>query len=169
MRMPLSRRLIPLALVSGAALFSLSCGGGSDGGPPEPASVVVTPGLDTLFSLNESRVYSAVVLDAVGDPVDGAEVTWSSSDTTVLTVGAETGLVTARKNGAATITALSGELSGTANAFVVQVVTSVTVTPGNASLTAVGDTVRFSAVARDSGNSVVSDAQILWDLNDNTV
>jgi hypothetical protein len=169
MRVSFPRRLFVLAALSGLAFVSLSCGGGSDGGPPEPASVVVTPGLDTLFSLNESRVYSAVVLDAVGDPVDGAEVTWSSSDTTVLTVGAETGLVTARKNGAATITALSGELSGTANAFVVQVVTSVTVTPGNASLTAVGDTVRFSAVARDSGNSVVTDAQILWDVNDNTV
>jgi hypothetical protein len=169
MRASFPRRPFVLAALSGLAFVSLSCGGGSDGGPPEPASVVVTPGLDTLFSLNESRVYSAVVLDAVGDPVDGAEVAWSSSDATVLTVGAETGLVTARKNGAATITASSGDLSGSANAFVVQVVTSVTVTPGNVSLTAVGDTVRFTAVARDSGNSVVSDAQILWDLNDNTV
>lgn len=169
MRVNFRRRPYAVLSLCGLVLASLSCGGSSDGSPPEPTSVVVTPGLDTLFSLNESRVYSAVVLDATGDPVDGAEVTWSSSDTAVLTVGAETGLVTSRKNGAATVTATSGDLSGTANAFVVQVVTSVTVTPGNASLSAVGDTVRFTAVARDSGNSVVSDVQILWSINDHNV
>jgi alpha-tubulin suppressor-like RCC1 family protein len=169
MRVSSPRRPFAFAALLLTSVLNLSCGGDSGGGPPEPASVVVTPELDTLFSLNESRIYSAVVLDAVGDPVDGADVTWSSSDTTVLTVGGETGLVTARKNGGATITASSGELSGTANAFVVQVVTSVAVTPGNASLTAVGDTVRFTAVARDSGNSVVTGAQVLWSINDHNV
>lgn len=149
----------------------LSCGGdsGGGGGPPEPSSVTVTPGSDTLFAINATQAFTAEILDDAGHPVSGAVVTWSSSDTSVVTIGASSGIATARKNGSSQISAHVGDLSGSANAVVVQIVTSVTVTPGNAALTAVGDTLRFTAVAKDAGNTPVAGAQVLWSVNDNTV
>jgi alpha-tubulin suppressor-like RCC1 family protein/uncharacterized protein YjdB len=164
------QRSLQLLVVLVSVVGGLSCGGGSDGGgPPEPSSVVVTPGTDTLFAIDATQQYTAAILDDDGDPVDGAVVSWSSSDNAIVTIDAVTGLATAKKNGQATISAHVGDLQGSAVAFVAQIVTTVTVTPGNAFLDGVGDTVRFSASAKDAGGTVVAEAQVIWSINDNTV
>jgi alpha-tubulin suppressor-like RCC1 family protein/uncharacterized protein YjdB len=164
------QRSLQVLVVLVSVVGGLSCGGGSDGGgPPEPSSVVVTPGTDTLFAIDATQQYAAAILDDDGDPVDGAVVAWSSSDNSVVTIDAVTGLATAKKNGQATISAHVGDLQGSAVAFVAQIVTTVTVTPGNAFLDGVGDTVRFSASAKDAGGTVVAEAQVIWSVNDNTV
>ena len=166
-----SRRPVIAASLAAMILLSLSCGGGGDGGTPTPTptSVLVTPGADTLVAVGETQAFAASVLDANGDPIDGATVTWSSTAPSVLSVNPSSGVAAAGANGAAPGMAPGGARAGTANVFVAQIVASVTVTPGNAAVDGVGDTVRFTAVAKDAGNTVVAGAQILWSLNDNTV
>ena len=169
MRAYTTRRLLFLAAPAFLVLPSLSCGGDQGAPTPTPNSVLVTPGADTLVAIGATRTFTAQVLDANGDPIDGKVITWGSSAPGVLSVDPATGVATAVANGSAQVTATSGTLHGSANAVVFQVVASVSVTPGNASLTAVGDTVRFTAVPKDSLGNPVANAQVLWSVNDNTV
>ena len=162
------RALRQFSLLLGAASF-LSCGGDGGSPSPTPTSVHVTPGTDTLVAIGEHQAFSATVLDANGDPIDGATVTWSSDAPGVLSIDATTGLATAVTRGSAHVKATAGALEGSAAVFVTQIVTTVTVTPGNTALDGVGDTVRFTAVAKDSGGTLVNGVQVIWSVNDNTV
>ncbi len=77
-------------------------------------SIVITPASATLMSIGETVQLAARVLDQNGQPVAGAVVTWQSSDQTVATVSSS-GLVTAVRNGTATVIARAGIASATAN------------------------------------------------------
>jgi acetyl esterase/lipase len=76
------------------------------------ASVGVSPGSDTML-VAQTVPFVATPRDAGGVPVEGAEVTWSSSHPGVASVD-PSGIVTGLKPGAATITARSGGMSGKA-------------------------------------------------------
>lgn len=91
----------------------------------------------------------------------GVTVSWVSSDPSVATVDAS-GLVTAVSNGQGTITATSRTSSVDITVTVAQEVTEVTVAPASASLDAVGQTVTFTAEARDANNNVVTGAATVW-------
>ena len=80
--------------------------------PPAVGSVAVSPDEVRLVD-GQTSALAATVLDEHGDPMEDAEVAWSSSDTDVATVDAG-GVVTARGAGTATITAASGGESGNA-------------------------------------------------------
>jgi alpha-tubulin suppressor-like RCC1 family protein len=71
-------------------------------------------------------------------------------------------LVTAVGNGAATITAVTAGVSGTASLAVSQVVATVEVTPRADTLSAIGDTRQFSALVKDMLGSTVEDVEVLW-------
>ncbi|HEX8429933.1 MAG TPA: dockerin type I domain-containing protein, partial [Longimicrobium sp.] len=60
--------------------------------------VVVTPATDTLFT-GETVQLTDSVRTATDNPIPGAQVVWTSSDTAVATVDAGTGLVTAVRPG----------------------------------------------------------------------
>src|ERR1041385_1860243 len=162
MRAILSRRLALLAALASLVLFDISCGNDSNSPSPTPTDVIVTPGADTLISVGQTRAFTAQVLDANGHPIDAATVTWSSTAPGVLSVDPSSGIATAVANGTAQVVATKGALTGSANVIVAQIVASVTVTPGNAAFTAVGDTVRFTAVAKDGGGTPVAGVQVLW-------
>ncbi len=73
--------------------------------PPECASrVVVEPASLTFEASGDTARLEATVIDAEGEVVEDAEVTWKSGDTRVARVGA-TGLVSARASGLTTVTA----------------------------------------------------------------
>ncbi len=108
----------------------------------------------------------AAVGDASGAPVPNPSVSWTSSDPAVaevLGIG-DTASVTGRQPGLATITAASDTLS---DSLTIQVtgtpasVASVTVQPASASL-AVGDTMAFTSVLRDSIGNVLTGRPISW-------
>ena len=82
-------------------------------------SIVIEPSSVSLMSLGETVQLTAVVLDANGQPVADAAVTWSSSDASVATVSNQ-GLVTAVGNGDARITARSGTASANVPVTVMQ-------------------------------------------------
>ena len=69
--------------------------------------IVITPEEATLMSLGATVQLTATVLDDNGQQVEGAVVTWQSSDASVAAVSAQ-GLVTAVSNGVTRIWATSG-------------------------------------------------------------
>ena len=86
---------------------------------PAPTSVAVAPDTVALTALGQTAQLSAEVRDQNGNPMPGAQVRWSSGAAAVAEVNA-VGLVTARDNGTATITAAAGSVSGTATVTVAQ-------------------------------------------------
>ncbi len=88
--------------------------------PPVAASVVVSPGASTL-TVGDSTTLTATVKDASGNVISGAPVTWSSDNTAAATVS-PSGVVTAVGAGTATITAKSGNASGTSAILVLPVI-----------------------------------------------
>jgi uncharacterized protein YjdB len=85
--------------------------------PPPAASVTVTP-VSASLEVDRSVQLSAQVRDAEGRLIAGAPVVWTTSSSSIATVGAS-GFVVARAPGTATITAASGVVSGTATITVV--------------------------------------------------
>lgn len=88
--------------------------------PPVAASVQVSPGAATL-TVGDSTTLTATVKDASGAVISGAPVTWSSDNTAAATVSTS-GVVTAVGPGSATITAKSGNASGTSTILVLPVI-----------------------------------------------
>ncbi len=99
----------------------MSCDSGGNGGtePPPTPSIVrvqVSPAADTL-ELGSQRQFNAVALDVNGFPVEAA-ISWSSSSPEIAEV-TQTGLVTARRVGNASISASADGKTGLAAVRVV--------------------------------------------------
>jgi uncharacterized protein YjdB len=124
--------------------------------------VTVSPGSVTLNSLGATRTLTAEVRDANGHLIPGAVVQWSSAEPGVASVGASTGMVTASTTGNATVVATSDGVTGESAITVRQVPATVTVTPPDASIAAIGGSLQFVAVARDSLGSVIPGVQFTW-------
>ena len=104
---------------------------------------------------------SATVLDAGGSAVQGASITYSSSNTIVAPVTAS-GLVTGASTGQATITAVSGGVTGQASVSVALTpVGSVIVSPSAATVAA-GQVTQLSATVRDERGNVLSGRVVAW-------
>jgi hypothetical protein len=109
------------ALLASALIVALglsSCGSEDCSNCPGGAAEVrVSPGTSSVLP-GRTLQLAALVLDAGGNLLSGQEVTWSSSNSSFATVS-ETGLVTGVAEGAVTITAETGALTGTGNLSVV--------------------------------------------------
>jgi uncharacterized protein YjdB len=130
------------------------------------SAVVVQPAQDTLV-VNATAQLAAATLDSIGGVLTGRIVTWGSSDPTTASVSAS-GLVTALKAGAATITATSEGKSGTSAIVVLQApVASVTVLPPSPDTAFIGYTTQLSAVTKDAGGGTLTGRVVTWQ-SDNT-
>jgi hypothetical protein len=123
--------------------------------------------------------FSAWVLDSAGNPVASAVVTWAVSDTSIAAIGGDSSyaggsaaFLLGKAPGWVTLTAASGAF---ADSVLVQVVgppapvASVSLTPSDTTL-AVGDSVEFRAVLRDSaGAAIAGDVAVSWSISDSTV
>ena len=81
------------------------------------ANLVLSDSIISFVSFADTTQLTATVSDANGEVINGATVTWATSDDAVATVSS-TGLVISVANGSATITATSGSLSATASVSV---------------------------------------------------
>ena len=168
------RILICVAATLSATLWAYACGDGTTEpptpppDPPRPATVAVTPATTQLTALGDTVQLSAEVRDQNGQVMAGAAVTWSSSATSIATVSGS-GLVTAAGNGTATITARAGGASGTAVVTVMQSPDSVAVLPEEATIAALGDTLRLAAEAFDANGRAVAGAEFSWESSDAAV
>ncbi|HKR55628.1 MAG TPA: Ig-like domain-containing protein [Gemmatimonadales bacterium] len=156
-----------LGLASGWLLWSCS-GKESPTAPPVVANITVTPGGDTLATLGRTRVFSAAATDQNGSPVT-ATIRWHSTNAAVATVDSVTGLVTAVGNGATIVRATASGINGDAIVVVSQAVATVQVSPSSATVTTVGATTQFTAVAKDSGGAGVNGVTMLWISSDPSV
>jgi uncharacterized protein YjdB len=132
------------------------------------ASVEVTPATAVLDALGLTQRFTAVAKDATGNVIPGRAFTWGSTDTLVGTVD-PSGLVTTVGNGAATITATTGGVTGTATLSVAQIVRSVVLSPPSATLGALLLTQQFTAGALDGNGRAVAGRTFAWSSSNPTI
>ncbi|MBI3888291.1 Ig-like domain-containing protein [Candidatus Nomurabacteria bacterium] len=142
---------------------------------PTLTSVVVTPATSSITTGGTAQL-TASPLDQNGTAFVGATTTFSSSDESVATVNAETGMVTGVADGTATITATSvsgtttvtGTATVTVTPAIVPVLTSVVVTPATSSVTVTG-TQQITGVPMDQNGAVFVGATTTYSSSDDTI
>jgi uncharacterized protein YjdB len=146
------------AVANGAATISATADGKADSADVTVAQVLatvaVTPAASSLAALGATVQLTAAALDANAHPITGKTFTWGSSDESIATVSTS-GLVTAVANGAASITATTEGVTGTAALTVAQKAAVVALSPAGASIAGVGATQQFTVAARDAGDSPI--------------
>ena len=152
------------------ALLVTNCGGDVTVEPPRPVptTITISPETATLVSLAETVQLTATVHDQNGQVMTGVSVNWASLETSVATVGSA-GLVTAARNGVATIRASSGAALGTATVTVEQQPAEVRITPDADTLLAIEDTVQLSVEVVDANGHPVADAEVEWESGNDSV
>jgi uncharacterized protein YjdB len=131
-------------------------------------AVTVSPEALEFSALGDTLRLAAEPVDANGHAVEGATVAWASDDDAVATVDGE-GLVTAAGHGTAKIAATAGGASGAAAVTVMQSPDSVAVLPAEATVAALGDTLRLTAEAFDANGRAVAGAEFSWASSDDAV
>ena len=111
---------------------------------------------------------AAEVRDQHGRVMQGAVITWSSSDASVATVDTA-GLVTAVSAGSTQITAAAGEARAVAAVIVELRASSIAVEPRELGFAALGDTARLTAVAMDANGHPIDGARVTWTSADTAV
>lgn len=138
-------------------------GGGGDGGPtgtgPAVAEITLSPGSTTL-QVGQRATFTAQLRDSSGAVLGARTLEWTSSNPSVATVA--NGVVTGVGAGAATVSARSGTVQGTALFTVIGTPTGdISVTaPADSVLT--GATLQLSAIVRDAQGRPVSGARVTW-------
>ena len=151
-----------------AASLALGCGGDDVVEPPVATSAVVVPAGVNLVALQESLRLQATIHDQNGQVMPGAPVTWSTSDSAVVTVD-PTGTAVSVGNGRAQVTAASGSATAAASVVVAQRGAVVEVDWGGPRLL-LGDSVQATLpVANDPNGHRIAPARITWTTSDPAV
>ena len=148
-----------LRWTGGLLLLSLGLAGCDliTGNAPEASTIVISPSGITFDAIGATATLAAEVRDQNNQILGSAVVTWSSSDPNVATIS-PAGLVTAVRNGTATITAAAGAASGSVNLSVAQLATMLEKVSGDGQLGPAGEPLPESLVihARDRlGNPAI--------------
>jgi len=125
------------ALSGWAALVAIGACSSSE--PRIPTTVSLSPTTVSFTALGRTQQLIPSVIDQNGNPLAGANVSWSSSNTGVATVSTS-GLVTAVGAGSADVTAASGSASATAQVTVVQTPTQLLKVSGDGQFSTAGTT-----------------------------
>lgn len=132
------------------------------------ASITVTFDGQALTALGASVQLSAEARNSSGDIVPGAQLTWASSDASVVSVSTS-GLATAVGDGVATITAAAAGVEGTASITVTQTANAVIIVTAITTLTALEQTEQLSARLVDANGNALPDMVAMWSSSDPTV
>ncbi len=155
-----TRRIAPRYLSALLACVLQACaaptdgvtGGGGKGTGTVPTRFESSIGALNLTSVGASQTISTTARDARGNAISGVQVTWTSSDLTVVDVAGNgtTAVVTARAPGSATVRARTGDLVLEIGISVLAV-RAITVTPNAVSVIAGGQLPLNAAVDADAG------------------
>ncbi len=149
-------------------LVLVSCGsdsGGTTGPDPDPSiptSITVSPANVILDAIGATAQFSAVVRDQDGKTMPEASVTWSSTSSSVLSINSSSGLATAVAVGDASVSAISGTVSGSATATVRQVPTLVQLSLATDQIPP-GSTTQATLTATDAGGHTIPSPDIVWE------
>ncbi len=154
--------LVPVVI---SIIVLLSCGRESPTGPPQAASITISPSEAELDAIGATVQFTASVRDGNDQVIADAVVTWTSGNTTVASVTRE-GLVTARRNGSAVVTAASGQFHANAAVTVSQAVARIEVAPAGVTLTKTDRSLRLDAVATDRNGNPVPNVRLIWTSSD---
>jgi uncharacterized protein YjdB len=125
-----------------------------------PTSISISPGTAS-GTLGQSAQFTATVYDSRGRVVTGKLITWTSTDSTVVSINAS-GVATGIGVGNANLVATTSGVSAQAQVSVTgTAIASIALTPNTAS-GAVGDSVQFAATMRDASGNVLSGRRVLW-------
>lgn len=128
------------------------------------ATVTIDP-RSLTFRVGQRHQLNAIAKDAHNEILVGRSLTWSSSDTTTVTVSVS-GMVTGIRPGEATITANSGASTGTATITVTAVpVITVEIDPPTVTLY-VEQTFALAAVLKDSAGDTLTNRVVTWSSSD---
>jgi uncharacterized lipoprotein YddW (UPF0748 family)/uncharacterized protein YjdB len=134
---------------------------------PVPVESVEVSGPDSI-SVRDTVTYTAAALDSVGEPLLGREVTWHSTDGSVLE-SLDTGGATALQTGTAQLEATVDEVVGRASVKVwPAVVATVDVVPGSVTLS-LYKKVKLTATVKDRHGFVLTDRPVTWSAADPSV
>ncbi len=133
------------------------------------ATITVTPGTRNLY-LTTTFAFSAAAVDGLGHPMPGVtSFAWTSTAPSVATVDTA-GHVSAMGLGASQIRATSGGITGVANLTVLTPITRIAVvvdtvgaaTTDTFTLTSLGLTRRYRAIAHDTLDAVMTGVTFTW-------
>ncbi|MXX02492.1 MAG: hypothetical protein F4Z49_01785 [Gemmatimonadetes bacterium] len=119
----------------------------------------------TFTAIGETLQLTASVQDRNGQTIEGANLTWRSSDTEVARVST-TGLVTSTGNGTTRITARSGSTEQGVTVRVMQTPTGIAIEPSEVNLTAIGETIQLIAKVVDPNNRTIVGVSVAWQSSD---
>jgi uncharacterized protein YjdB len=148
----------------GSAVVTVAAGG------METQGEFVVRQVATEFSVRPASLALAVggtaelqveIRDSLGSQVRAAVVVWETRDSTVASVDGF-GIVSATGPGDSWIITRSGEWTDSVAVTVVQEVASVVITPTARTLTAIGDSVLFSAKGFDGLGNVIDGLAVSW-------
>jgi uncharacterized protein YjdB len=160
------------AKAAGSATITAAAGGSTGSSAITVAagavsSVSVSPGSSSIVAGGTQQL-SAKLTDGSGSTVTGQTVTWSSSNSAVVSVSSS-GLATAAHTGSATVTATAGGHSGSAT-FSVSAgpVSTVTITPASGSVIQ-GRTLQLAASFHDAEGNAVTGGTVTWSSSNKPV
>ena len=164
-------RSLTSVLLSFGLLFLMGCGGSNSASsaPPVLQSIQVTPASPSV-AIDLTQQFKATGIYSSGPSQDlTASVIWSSSNTTIATIGAS-GLTTSVAPGMTTITAKSGAITGTATLTVpVPVLVSIAISPVMASIAQNTSTFFTANGTYDDGSTKDVTATVTWNSSDTTI
>jgi uncharacterized protein YjdB len=134
----------------------------------EAATVTVAPTAVAFTSLDETAQLDATARDDRGNEIVTISFTWESSDQDVATVS-DAGLVKAKGNGTAMVTATADGVADTVDVTVAQEVVAVSVTPEATSLAALGETAQLAASAQDANDYEVAGKTFTWQSSNQNI
>ena len=138
------------------------------------ATVAISPSDTQDLMIGDMVTFMAMARSAAGTVLSGVSFTWTSSDTTVVTITSG-GVATAVGAGMASVKAAAdGKESSAVTINVAEppppepVVSTVTVTPASMTMM-IGGTFQFTAVATTADSTVVEDVEFDWMSDDTEV
>ncbi|MEX2283016.1 MAG: Ig-like domain-containing protein [Gemmatimonadota bacterium] len=124
-------------------------------------SITITPGSLHFGAIGDGAALSAVGYDANGNPINNAQFTWVSENPGVATVDGN-GFVRAIASGTTNVRAEADGVSASTAITVQPNADVLVISPDTIRLPNVGDTARFSAVARDQNGFIVTNPAFVW-------
>ncbi|MDN5201353.1 Ig-like domain-containing protein [Fulvivirgaceae bacterium BMA10] len=130
------------------------------------STILITPNSHMFVSLGETKQFNAVPMDANGNVVRNATISWKSSN--IVKASVHDGLVTALRNGIVTISVNSGEITESFEVEIDQKTNSLSIIPEVATIS-LNSSLQLEGIANDALGNEIKNAEIVWSSSDESI